>query len=434
MSENKYRFATKTIHSGQVVDPVTKSRALPLYQTSSYVFDDVEQANNMFSLKEEGHIYSRMSNPTVRVFEDRMADLEGGVGAVATSSGQAAIVIAILTVAKAGDEVISAAQIYGGTYSLFATTLSDYGITVKFVDATDPVKIEAAITSKTKAIFAESIGNPSLHVLDTKAFAEIANTYGIPFIIDNTFATPYLFKPIEHGAHIVVHSATKWIGGHGTSIGGVIIDSGTFNWNNERFPSFLEEQPSYHGKSFALGFGKKGFLVKAREKLLRDIGSSLSPFNAFLFLQGLETLHVRMQRHIENAEDIAQFLSNHEQVSWVSYPSLESHPSHETAKRTFTNGYGAVVVFGVNGGRDAAIAVINRVKLWSHLANVGDSKSLIIHPASTTHQQLQGEALKETGVTEEMIRLSVGIEDIEDLKVDLENALTGKEVSIDGEK
>ncbi|KAB7704714.1 aminotransferase class V-fold PLP-dependent enzyme [Bacillus aerolatus] len=421
--ERNRKFETNTVHGGQIPDPVTGSRAVPIYQTTSYVFQSTDHAKKLFSLEEEGNIYSRMSNPTVDVFEKRMALLEKGTGAVATSSGQAAITLALLTLASAGDEIVSASNIYGGTYNLFASTFANYGITVKFVDGTNPENFKAAITDKTKAVFAETIGNPSLHILDTEAVANIAHDNGIPLVIDNTFATPFVNRPIEYDADIVVHSATKWIGGHGNAIAGVIIDSGTFDWNNPRFPQFTEPDKSYHGVRFAEDFGDKGYITKVRAQLLRDFGSSLSPFNAFLLLQGLESLHVRVERHNENAAKLAEYLEKHPAVSWVTYPGLPSHPSHERAKEVLENGFGSVLVFGAKGGRQAAENVIDQVKLWSHLANVGDAKSLIIHPASTTHQQLSDEELKATGVTEELIRLSVGLEAIDDLIEDLDQAL-----------
>lgn len=426
MSEKKdatYQFETLALHGGQAPDPTTGSRAVPIYQTTSYVFHDTDHAEQLFALDEPGNIYSRIGNPTVDVFEKRIALLEDGVAAVATASGMAAITLSILTLASAGDEVIAANNLYGGTHNLFSVTLPRYGIKVKFVDPSDPEQFKAAITKRTKAIFGETIGNPGLQVFDIPRIAEIAHEHGIPLIIDNTFATPHLCKPIQLGADIVVHSATKWIGGHGTTLGGVIVDAGRFNWNQEKFPEFTEPDPSYNGIRYAVDFGTLAFITKVRVQLLRDFGAALSPHSAFLLLQGLETLHVRVERHLRNAEKIVEFLQNHPAVEWVSYPGLESHPSHELAKELLRGGFGSIVVFGVKGGREAGRKLINNVSLWSHVANVGDAKSLIIHPASTIHQQLSKEELEKTGVTEELVRLSVGIESPEDLIQDLNRAL-----------
>lgn len=419
----QYNFETVAIHGGQTPDSDFGARAVPIYQTTSYVFESGEYARSLFALEEEGHIYSRMSNPTVDVFEKRMAQLEGGVAAVATSSGQAAITLALLTLAKPGDEIIASSNIYGGTYNLLASTLGRAGINVIFVPGTEPHQFAEKITDKTKAIFAETIGNPSLHVLDIEKTAEIARAHGVPLVIDSTFATPYITKPIEWGADIVVHSATKWIGGHGTAIAGVIIDSGKFPWDNGRFPEFTEPDPTYQGIRFYEKFGAQTFATKVRSQLLRDYGASLSPFNAFLLLLGLETLHVRMDRHNDNAMKLARYLENHEAVDWVRYPGLPSHDSYNNAQKYLKNGFGSIIVFGIKGNRETAAKVLDETALWSHLANVGDAKSLIIHPATTTHQQLSGEDLIKTGVTEELIRLSVGIESIEDLKEDLNQAL-----------
>lgn len=419
----QYNFETVAIHGGQTPDSDFGARAVPIYQTTSYVFESGEYARSLFALEEEGHIYSRMSNPTVDVFEKRMAQLEGGVAAVATSSGQAAITLALLTLAKPGDEIIASSNIYGGTYNLLASTLGRAGINVIFVPGTEPHQFAEKITDKTKAIFAETIGNPSLHVLDIEKTAEIARAHGVPLVIDSTFATPYITKPIEWGADIVVHSATKWIGGHGTAIAGVIIDSGKFPWDNGRFPEFTEPDPTYQGIRFYEKFGAQTFATKVRSQLLRDYGASLSPFNAFLLLLGLETLHVRMDRHNDNAMKLARYLESHEAVDWVRYPGLPSHDSYNNAQKYLKNGFGSVIVFGIKGNRETAAKVLDETALWSHLANVGDAKSLIIHPATTTHQQLSGEDLIKTGVTEELIRLSVGIESIEDLKEDLNQAL-----------
>ncbi|RSK50702.1 PLP-dependent aspartate aminotransferase family protein [Bacillus canaveralius] len=421
-SYDTYDLETILLHGGQSPDPTTGSRAVPIYQTSSYVFHNTEHAQSLFSLDEPGNIYSRIGNPTVDVFEKRLALLEDGVAAVATSSGMAAIALSIMNIAQAGDEIVAASSLYGGTYNLFAITLPKYGIKVHFVDATDPENFRKAITPKTKAVYGEIIGNPSLHVFDIEAVAEIAHEHGVPLIIDNTFASPYLCKPIQWGADIVVHSATKWIGGHGTTIGGIVIDGGRFNWNSEKFPGFTEPDPSYNGLHYANDFGTLAFSTKLRVQLLRDFGSSLSPHSAFLLLQGLETLHLRVEKHNENALKVADFLKAHPAVEWVSYPGLEEHPAHELAKKYLGGGFGSIVNFGIKGGRDTGKTVIDHVALWSHVANVGDAKSLIIHPASTTHQQLSAEDLIKTGVTEELIRLSIGIESVRDLTNDLDRA------------
>ncbi|MFC3039905.1 O-acetylhomoserine aminocarboxypropyltransferase/cysteine synthase family protein [Virgibacillus xinjiangensis] len=413
---------TVLLHGGQQPDPTTGSRAVPIYQTTSYVFRDTEHAQNLFGLAEPGNIYSRIMNPTVDAFEQRMAQLEDGVGAVATSSGMAAITLSILNIASSGDEIVADSNLYGGTYNLFANTLPRYGIDVKFVDGTDPEAIRAAITDKTKAVFGEIITNPSLYVFDVEKVAEIAHEYQIPLIIDNTFATPYVAKPLTWGADIVVHSATKWIGGHGTTIGGVVVDGGRFNWDNERFPGFTEPDESYAGLQYK-DLGPAAFITKLRVQLLRDIGASLSPQNAFLLLQGLETLHLRVERHAKNAEKVASYLEKHPAVEWVSFPGLDSHPSHELAKKYFAFGYGSVITFGIQGGREAGRTLIDNVNLWSHVANVGDAKSLIIHPASTTHQQLKAEDLQKSGVKEELVRLSVGIESPQDILADLDQAI-----------
>lgn len=418
-----YDLETLSLHGGQAPDPTTGSRAVPIYQTASYVFHDTEHAERLFALDEPGNIYSRIGNPTVDVFEKRMALLEDGVGSVATSSGMSAITLSILNVASAGDEILAGTNLYGGTYNLFAVTLPRYGINVKFVDPKNPENFKEAITDKTKAIFGEIIGNPGLQVLDVEAVANIAHAEGIPLIVDNTFATPYVCKPIQLGADIVVHSATKWIGGHGTSIGGVIVDGGRFNWNSDKFPTFSEPDPSYNGIRYAVDFGTLAFITKVRVQLLRDFGAALSPYNAFQLIQGLETLHLRVERHNRNTADLAEYLANHPAVDWVTYPGLESHPSHKLAKSILKNGFGSMIVFGIKGGREAGKTLINNVSLWSHVANVGDAKSLIIHPASTTHRQLSKEQLKETGVTEDLVRLSVGIESVRDIINDLNQAL-----------
>ncbi|MGG5181089.1 homocysteine synthase [Bacillus sp. MM09(2025)] len=426
MSEERpFRLETKAIHSGQELDSATYSRAVPIYQTSSFGFRDSEHAANLFGLQEPGNIYSRIMNPTNDVFEKRIAELEGGIGALAVSSGQAATTYSILNIAGAGDEIVSSSSLYGGTYNLFAHTLKKLGITVKFVDSSNLEELEAAITDKTKAVYAESIGNPKGDILHIEAISAIAHKHHIPLIVDNTLASPYLLRPIEFGADIVVHSATKFIGGHGTSIGGVIVDSGKFPWeDSDKFKGLTEPDPSYHGLTYTEAIGEAAYITKARVQLLRDLGAALSPFNSFLLLQGLETLHLRLERHSENALKTAQFLQDHPLVDWVSYPGLESHESYELAKTYLPKGQGAILTFGIRGGREAGKKLIDSVKLFSHLANVGDSKSLIIHPASTTHQQLSEAEQKATGVTPELIRLSVGTEAIEDIIADLEQAIT----------
>ncbi|MEK4789104.1 MULTISPECIES: homocysteine synthase [unclassified Bacillus (in: firmicutes)] len=423
--ERSFRLETKAIHAGQELDSATYSRAVPIYQTSSFGFRDSEHAANLFGLQEPGNIYSRIMNPTNDVFEKRIAELEGGIGALAVSSGQAATTYSILNIAGAGDEIVSSSSLYGGTYNLFAHTLKKLGITVKFVDSSNLEELEAAITDKTKAVYAESIGNPKGDILHIEAISAIAHKHHIPLIVDNTLASPYLLRPIEFGADIVVHSATKFIGGHGTSIGGVIVDSGKFPWaDSDKFKGLTEPDPSYHGLTYTEAIGEAAYITKARVQLLRDLGAALSPFNSFLLLQGLETLHLRLERHSENALKTAQFLQDHPLVDWVSYPGLESHESHELAQTYLPKGQGAILTFGIKGGREAGKKLIDSVKLFSHLANVGDSKSLIIHPASTTHQQLSEAEQKATGVTPELIRLSVGTEAIEDIIADLEQAIT----------
>jgi O-acetylhomoserine (thiol)-lyase len=423
MSTDKQGFATLALHAGQTVDPTTKSRAVPIYQTTSYVFDGAEHAANLFNLSEPGNIYTRIMNPTTDVLEQRIAQLEGGVGALAVASGQAAETLAILNILSVGDELLAATSLYGGTYNLFAHTLPRLGIKTTFVDPTDPENFRSAINERTRAIYAETVGNPKLDTLDIAAVAAIAHENGIPLIVDNTLPSPYLVRPLEHGADIVVHSATKFIGGHGTSIGGIIVDGGKFDWANGKFPAFTEPDPSYHGLRYAEALGELAYIIKARVQLLRDLGPALSPFNAFLLLQGVETLPLRVERHSQNALAVAEFLQGHEAVSWVSYPGLPSHPSHELAQRYHQGGYGAIIGFGVRGGLEAGKRLIDNVKLFSLLANVGDAKSLIIHPASTTHSQLTPEERELTGVTDDFIRLSVGIEAIDDILADLDGAL-----------
>ncbi len=424
MSKRKLNFNTLQVHGGQIPDPVTKSRAVPLYQTTSYVFDSVEHGANLFSLKEAGNIYTRIMNPTTDVFEKRVALLEGGVGALAVASGMAAITYAIINIANVGDEIVSASTLYGGTYNLFASTLPRYGIKTHFVNSDDLQSFKDVINEKTKAIYIETIGNPSINLVDIEAVAHIAHENGIPLIVDNTFGTPYLIKPFEFGADIVVHSATKFIGGHGTSIGGVIVDSGKFDWaKSGRFSILTDQDPSYHGISYTENFGSSAFIVKARVQLLRDTGACISPFNSFLLLQGLETLSLRVERHVENALKIAKFLEKHPKVSWVNYPSLEGNKYNELAKKYLPKGAGSIFTFGIKGGVEAGKNFIEKLEIFSHLANVADAKSLIIHPASTTHAQIAEEDQKSAGVTPDMIRISIGIEDVEDLIFDLSQGL-----------
>jgi len=425
MSAKKpFRPETQAIHSGQQLDPATFSRAVPIYQTSSFGFKDTEHAASLFNLSEQGYIYTRIVNPTTDVFEQRIAELEGGVGALGVASGQSATTFSILNIASAGDEIVSASSLYGGTYNLFSSTLPKLGITVKFVNADNPENFRSAITSKTKAIYAESVGNPQGNVLDIEAVADIAHEHGIPLIIDNTVPSPYLLRPIDFGADVVVHSATKFLGGHGTAIGGVIVDSGKFDWEaSGKFPDLTTPDPSYHGLVYTEAAGEAAYITKARVQLLRDIGAALSPFNSFLLLQGVETLHLRLERHSENALKVAKFLEQHELVEWVHYAGLPSHPSYSLAQKYLPKGQGAILTFGVRGGKNAAAKLIDSVQLFSHLANIGDSKSLIIHPASTTHQQLSKDEQKASGVTPELIRLSVGTEAIDDLLEDLDYAL-----------
>jgi len=416
-------ISTLAVHAGAKPDPATGARSVPIYQTAAYVFDDTEHAADLFGLRKEGNIYTRLMNPTTDVFEKRIAALEGGIGALATSSGMAAITTALLTFTGPGDEIVSGDKIYGGTYELFNYTFPKLGRTVKFVDSGIPEEFEKAITDKTKALYVESIGNPKLDVPDFEKLAEIAHSAGIPLVVDNTVA-PVILRPIEHGADIVVHSATKYIGGHGTSIGGVIIDSGNFDWGPEKFPEICDPDPGYHELKYKEAFGKAAFIVKARVQFMRDVGACLSPFNAFLFTLGLETLPLRMKKHCDNALAVARFLQAHPKVSWVSYPGLESHRSHELAKKYLKSGYGAIIGFGIKGGTEAAKRFIESLELFSHLANIGDAKSLVIHPASTTHEQLSAEEQKACGVTEDFIRLSIGIEDEKDLIFDIEQALS----------
>ncbi|GGG25323.1 O-acetylhomoserine aminocarboxypropyltransferase [Lysinibacillus alkalisoli] len=418
-----FKPETLLLHAGQEVDPTTGSRTVPVYRTTSYVFNDTAHAQRLFALQEAGNIYSRIMNPTVDAFEQRVAALEGGTAAVALSSGMAAIAFAVLNIASAGDEIVAAGSLYGGTYNLFANTLPRYGITVKFVDEKDPANFAAAITDKTRAIFAETIGNPSLQVLDIEAVAKVAHDHGVPLLIDNTFPSPYGCNPIAFGADVVIHSATKWIGGHGTTIGGIVIDAGKFDWTQGRFPYFTEPDESYHGIRYGIDTAAAAFATKLRVQLLRDFGPTLSPDAAFNFLQGLETLHLRVQKHNENANEVAQYLKAHPAVTFVNHNSFADFPTHDLANKYFTHGFGSIITFGIKGGRETGAKLIDSVKLFSHVANVGDAKSLIIHPASTTHQQLSKEELELAGVSEELIRLSIGLEAIEDIIADLDQAI-----------
>lgn len=430
-TEKEYRLATKAIHAGQQLDPTTLSRAVPIYQTSSYVFNDSDHAAGLFDLSQVGYTYSRINNPTIEAFEKRIASLEGGVGALAVSSGQSASTIAILNIASSGDEIVSSSSLYGGTYNLFEHTLAKLGIKVHFVDSEDPENFRKAVTPKTKAIFAETLGNPKEDILDIEAVAAIAHENGIPLIVDNTVPSPYLLRPFEFGADVVVHSATKFIGGHGTTIAGVIVDSGKFDWaKSGKFSDLTKPDPSYHGLVYTEFAGEAAYITKARVQLLRDIGAALSPISAFLLLQGLETLHLRLERHSENALAVAKYLEKHELVDWVSYPGLESHPHYNLAKKYLPNGQGAILTFGVKGGKEAARKLIDSVELFSHLANIGDSKTLIIHPASTTHQQLSDEEQKASGVTPELIRLSVGTEAIDDILDELDTILKASQKAL----
>jgi len=425
-----YRFETLQVHAGQEPDPGTNSRAVPIFQTTSYTFDDSDHAARLFGLKEFGNIYTRIMNPTTDVFEKRIAALEGGVAAVATSSGQSAQLLTFSTLMQAGDHLVSTSYLYGGTYNQFKVAFARFGWEVTFVEGDDPADFEAAIQDNTKAIYVESIGNPKYNIPDFEALADIAHRNGIPLVVDNTFgAAGYVVRPIEWGADIVVQSATKWICGHGTSIGGVIVDSGNFDWRNGKFPMFTDPAPGYYGLVFTDVFnpdselGNIAFAIRARVEGLRDLGAAPSPFNSFLFLQGLETLSLRMERHCDNALELARWLEQHPQVSWVNYPGLESHPDHELAKKYLRNGFGAVLSFGIAGGYEAGKRFIDATRLASHLANVGDAKTLVIHPSSTTHQQLSPEEQESAGVTEDLVRVAVGIEHIDDIKEDIDQAL-----------
>jgi O-acetylhomoserine (thiol)-lyase len=424
MSNNDTKLKTETLvlHGGQEPDPTTGARAVPIYQTTSYQFRDTDHAANLFGLKESGNIYTRLMNPTTDVLERRMALIDGGIGALAVASGQSAITLALLNIAQSGDEIVSMDNLYGGTYTLFHYTFKRMGIDVKFIKSNDLDALKKAITPKTKAVYAESIGNPKLDVADLQGISAIAHENGIPFVLDNT-VSPYLLKPFDHGVDIAVYSATKFIGGHGTSIGGIIVDSGKFDWSGGKFPLITGPDPSYHGLNFFEALGSQSYIVKARVILLRDLGPALSPFNSFLFLQGLETLHLRMPRHSENALAVAEYLEKHPQAAWVNYPGLASSPEHEKVKKYLTKGAGAIIGFGIKGGAEAGKKFINSLGLVSHLANIGDAKTLAIHPATTTHQQLSAAEQLAAGVTPDFIRLSIGIEHVDDIIADIGQAL-----------
>ena len=421
----EFGFDTRSIHAGQRPDPETGARAMPIYQTTSYVFEDPQQAADLFALQSFGNIYTRIGNPTNAAFEERMASLEGGLGGLATASGMAAQLVAVLTLCEVGDHIIANRSLYGGTFTQFDVTLRRMGIETTFVDTNDFEAIERAITDRTRLVYGETIGNPAGDVLDLAPMSELCRSHGLPLVVDNTFASPALCRPIEYGADVVVHSATKFIGGHGTSIAGVIVESGVFPWDNGRFPAIVEPSPAYHDLTFWANFREYAYLMKARMELMRDVGAVLSPFNSFLLLQGLETLSLRMERHVANTQAVAEFLEADSRVSWVSYAGLPSHPSHELARRYVPAGPGAVFTFGTAGGYEAGVSFIKRVELASHLANVGDAKTLVIHPASTTHQQLPPEERAAGGVGDDMIRISIGLENIEDILWDLDQALGG---------
>lgn len=419
--EKNFKFETLQVHAGQTLDP-TGARAVPIYQTTSYVFESADQAANRFALTDAGNIYTRLTNPTTAVVDERVAKLEGGTAGITVASGSAAITYAILNIADSGDHIVAASTLYGGTYNLFSVTLPKLGVTTTFVDPDFVENFEKSITSKTKALFIETIGNPGINLIDVEAVAEIAHRHGLPLIVDNTFGTPYLFRPIEHGADIVVHSATKFLGGHGTTLGGVIVESGKFDWKNGNFPGFIEPDPHYNGLVFG-DLGEIAFTTKIRAQLLRDTGAAISPLSSFLLLQGIETLSLRVERHVENTRKVVNYLANHPKVSWVNYPNLPGNKYKALADRYFPNGAGSIFTFGIKGGREAGAKFIDSLELFSHLANVADAKSLVIHPATTTHAQLNDEELKAAGVTPDMIRLSIGIENIDDILADLEQAL-----------
>ena len=423
MADHEFGFETRSIHAGQRPDPETGARAMPIYQTTSYVFEDPQHAADLFALQTFGNIYTRIGNPTTAAFEERMASLEGGIGALATASGMSAQLLSILTICEAGDHLIANRSLYGGTFTQFDVTLRRMGIETTFVDTNDLAAIEGAITDKTRLIYGETIGNPGGDVLDIEPMAELAHTNDLPLIMDNTFATPFLCRPIEHGADVVVHSATKFIGGHGAAIAGVIVENGTFPWDNGRFPAIVEPSPAYHDLRFWENFREYAYLMKARTELLRDVGAALSPFNSFLLLLGLETLPLRMERHVSNANAVADYLAKDPRVAWVSHPGLSDHPTYDLARKYLPDGPGAVFSFGVKGGYEAGVSFIQNVEMASHLANIGDAKTLVIHPASTTHQQLPVEERAAAGVGEDLIRISVGLETLEDIIWDLDQAL-----------
>jgi O-acetylhomoserine (thiol)-lyase len=425
MADSKHtNLSTLSLHAGQKPDPQFGARAQPIYQTTSYVFDDTDHAAALFNLERAGHIYSRISNPTVAVLEERLAALEGGVGAVCTASGQAALHLGIVTLMGQGSHIVASASIYGGSHNMMQHTFPRFGIETTFVDPRDTEAIRAAIRPETRLIYGETLGNPGLEIMDMQAVADVAHENGLPLMIDNTFATPYLFRPFEHGADIVMHSATKFLGGHGVAIGGVLIDGGTFDWEaSGKFPTLTEPYDGYHGMDFAEEFGPAAMIMRARAEGLRDFGACLSPQNAFYIMQGVETLPLRMERHVANARKVVEFLGQNDAVSWISYPELPDHPDHNLAKAMMPDGCGAIFCFGVKGGREAGRKLIEGLNVFSHLANVGDAKSLVIHPASTTHQQMDRDALKAAGIGEDMVRLSVGLEDIGDLTGDLGRAL-----------
>ena len=423
MADREFGFGTLCLHAGQIPDAATGARAVPIYQTTSFVFDSAEHAASLFNLQTFGNVYSRISNPTVAVFEERMAALEGGRAALAAASGQAAQMCALLTILRQGDEIVSSSTLYGGTYSQFDVTFRQFGIQTIFVNADDPENFSKAITPKTRAIYAETMGNPQINVLDIEAVAKIASEAGVPLIIDNTFASPYLCQPISFGADIVIHSATKFIGGHGTTMGGVVVESGKFPWGNGKYPMMTEPSRGYHGVIFHETFGDFGYTMKCRMETMRTLGPVLSPFSAWILLQGLETLHVRVERHVGNAVAVANFLQDHPRVSWVNYPGLPGSQYHALAKKYLPKGSGSIMTFGIKGGMEAGVKFIEALQFFSHLANVGDAKTLVIHPASTTHRQLSEEDQVKAGVGADMIRLSIGIEDINDILWDLDQAL-----------
>jgi O-acetylhomoserine (thiol)-lyase len=423
MADREFGFETLCLHAGQIPDAQTGSRAVPLYQTTSYVFESADHAASLFNLQTFGNVYTRLSNPTTAVFEERMAAIEGGRAAVATASGQAAEMVALLNILEKGDHVVSSAKLYGGTYTMLAVNFAKFGIEATLVDPDEPENFRRALKPNTKAVFSETLGNPAINVIDIAAIGAIAREAGVPFIVDNTAASPYLCQPLAHGADIVVHSATKFIGGHGTSMGGVVVEKGTFPWDNGKFPGMVEPSAGYHGVKFHETFGDFGFTMKARMEILRVFGPSIAPFNSWLLLQGLETLPVRMDRHVENAMGVAKFLQDHPKVSWVNYPGLPGSPYHALAKKYLPKGAGSLLAFGIKGGYDAGVKFIEALTFVSHLANIGDAKSLVIHPASTTHRQLDEEQQKKAGVPPDMVRLSIGLESLDDILWDLEQAL-----------